>query len=119
MTLFYIRAIETEEFFTICLGSDDPTQTLPHSDEFPSFGGEGYDEKMEFDEPEWDDVELVFEGCPEGYVIVVFKRRGNPVLCMLYGPAGFVASYGTIPQAQSAARAHRDSNPDNTNKPRF
>lgn len=119
MTLSHIRVVETEESLTVYLGSDDPVLSLPHDDDFPSFGGEGYDERMEFDEPEWDEVELVFAGCPEGYVIVVFKRNGKPVLCLLYGPTGFVASCGTIPQAQNAARAHRDANPGNERKPRL
>jgi hypothetical protein len=50
--------------------------SLAHDKDFPAFGDVGYDEEIEFDEPEeWDEVELVFDGCPDGYVIVVFWRK--------------------------------------------
>lgn len=59
-----------------------------------------------------------FDGCPDGYVIVVFKLKGRPVLCLLYGPSGFVDSFETVAEARNAARAHAESNPTSGNSGR-
>jgi hypothetical protein len=116
MTLSSIRAVESSEAFAIYLDDpDDPFVSLPHDSEFPAFGGDGYEEEIEFDElEEWDEVELVFDGCPDGYVIVVFKLKKRPVLCLLYGPSGFVASFGSIAEAQNAARAQAGNRPSSS-----
>jgi hypothetical protein len=107
-----VRAVENSDAFTIYLHGLEEPYGLPHDEEFPAFGEIGYDEEIEFDEPEeWDEVELVFDGCPDGYVIVVFWRKGLPVLCMLYGPSGFVADFGSLPEARNAAKAHAANKP--------
>ncbi|MBY5346044.1 hypothetical protein [Rhizobium leguminosarum] len=107
-----IRAVENSQAFSVYLDALDGPCILPHDDDFPPFEGGGYEEEIEFNEPEeWDEVEFVFDGCPDGYVIVVFKFRKRPVLCLLYGPAGFVASFGSIPEARNAARAQAGNKP--------
>ncbi|MBY5511850.1 hypothetical protein [Rhizobium leguminosarum] len=112
MTLPTIRAVENSEAFTIYLDNLKAPYGVPHGEDFPLFDGAGYDEEIEFDEPEeWDKVELVFDGCPDGYVIVVFRLKGKPVLCMLYGPGGFVAYFGSISEARNAARAQVENKP--------
>lgn len=112
MTRSIIRAVENNEAFTIDFASLEQPIALPHNESFPSMSDVGYEEEIEFDEPEgWDKVQLVFDGCPDGYVILVFWRKGQPVLCMLYGPSGFVAHFGSIAEARNAARAVADSKP--------
>ncbi|TBZ99472.1 hypothetical protein [Rhizobium leguminosarum] len=112
MTTSAIRAVENSEAFTIYLDNLEEPYSLRHDEHFPTFDGPGYEEVIEFDEPEeWDEVEFVFDGCPDGYVIVVFRLKGRPVLCLLYGPGGFVAHFGSISEARNAARAQVESKP--------
>lgn len=108
----HIRAVETQDEFSVYLnGSEQPLIMKPHDDDFPAFGDNGYDEETEVEDVEWDEVELVWAGCPDGYVVVVIKLKGRPVLCVLYGPDGFIASYGDVGPAINAAKAHDNNRP--------
>lgn len=105
MSSLVIRAVESEVSFSVFLnGSDKAAEVLFHNEDFPAFDGGDYEEESEIDVPEWDEIELVWTGCPEGYVIVVFKRRGLPVLCLLYGPEGYMGSFGDPALAANAAK---------------
>lgn len=104
MATTYIIIENEHEFAVYIEGQDRPVSVLPHDEELPPLCDDGYeDEFVDEDDDERDVIGFSTVGCPIGYVIVVIRKPGRRMLCILYGPSGYIRAFSSESAAAGAA----------------